>query len=101
MLGQTHLMMAAVLKGSDAYLQEDIVLIKANNPQFVDLIRLPQNRNAVRDAIASVTGKTYRLGPYKEPVAADKADPLQSFLQGLQGKVEVHDLDSDPAGGNG
>ena len=92
-LGQNQRMMASVLKGSDAYLKEDIVLIKADNPQFVDLIRIPKNRDAVRDAIKAVTGKTYRLGPYKQESAAPKTDPMQAFLQGLQGKVPLHNLD--------
>ncbi len=92
-LAQKHRMMASVLMGSEAFLQDDIVLIKANNPQFLDLIRMPQNRNAVRDAIVTVTGKTYRLGPYKEQANTPQQDPLQAFLQGLQGKVAVEDLD--------
>ncbi len=86
------IMMAAVLMGSDAYLKDDIVLIKANNPQFIDLIRQPHNRTSVRDAIEAVTGKAYRLGPYKEEAFA-KEDPLQAFVQGLRGKLTVNDLD--------
>ena len=88
-----HLMMASVLKGSDAYLNGDIVLIRADNPQFVDLIRQPKNRDAVRDAIKNVTGKTYRLGPYKAEAVPQTTDPMQAFLQGLQGKVTMRNLD--------
>ncbi len=98
-LGETHRMMAAALRGSDAYLQGDIVLIKAGNPQFVDLIRQPNNRDAVRDAIKTVTGQTYRLGPYKPKTAAEQTDPLQAFVQGLQGKVVMRDLDQPNQGG--
>ncbi|MBR4868122.1 MAG: DNA polymerase III subunit gamma/tau [Clostridia bacterium] len=92
-LGVENRMMASVLKGSDAYLKGDIVLIKADNPQFIDLIRIPKNRDAVRDAIQTVTGKVYRLGPYKKEETAPKGDPMQAFLQGLQGKVTMHNLD--------
>ncbi len=92
-LDSTHRMMASALRGSDAYLQDGIVLIKANNPQFVDLIRLAPNREAVRKAIQAITGESYRLGPYKPTSATEQTDPLQAFVQGLQGKVTVHNLD--------
>lgn len=98
-LAAKNRLMASVLKGSDAYLKDDIVLIRSEHPQFADLLRQPQNRTAVRDAIEAVTGKTHRLGPYKtEQKAAE--DPLQAFVRKLQGKVEIHDLDapgSEPA----
>lgn len=96
-LASKNRMMGSVLKGSDAFLKEDIVLIRSVNPQFVDLIRMPQNRAAVRDAIAAVTGRTYRLGPYKEEADAFQEDPLQAFVKGLRGQVTVNDLDEGPS----
>ncbi|MBR3844026.1 MAG: DNA polymerase III subunit gamma/tau [Clostridia bacterium] len=91
-LAPVNRMMAATLKGSDAFLENGIVLIRSKNAQFVDLIRQANNRADVRDAIAKVTGQTYRLGPYKEPVS-EKTDPLQAFVANMQGKIEINNMD--------
>ncbi len=92
-LAPKNMMMAATLKGSDAFLDENgIVLIRSKNVQFLDLIRQDKNRKDVRAAIQQVTGQAYRLGPYKEKVE-ESTDPLQAFVAGMQGKVEINNID--------
>ena len=92
-LAPKNMMMAATLKGSDAYLDENgIVLIRSKNLQFLDLIRQDKNRKDVRAAIQQVTGQAYRLGPYKEKVE-ESTDPLQAFVANMQGKVEMNNID--------
>lgn len=99
-LAPKNMMMAATLKGSDAFLDDNgIVLIRSKNLQFLDLIRQEKNRKDVRAAIAQVTGQNYRLGPYKEKTV-ETADPLQAFVANMQGKVQVSNLDEQPKGGS-
>ncbi len=92
-LAPKNMMMAATLKGSDAYLDSNgIVLIRSKNVQFLDLIRQQKNREDVRAAITQVTGQAYRLGPYKEKVE-QSTDPLQAFVANMQGKIEINNMD--------
>ena len=92
-LAPKNMMMAATLKGSDAFLdQNGIVLIRSKNVQFLDLIRQDKNRKDVRAAIQQVTGQSYRLGPYKEKVE-ESTDPLQAFVANMQGKIEMNNMD--------
>ena len=91
-LCKTNALMGSTLKGSDAFFDNGIVLIRSKNVQFLDLIRQEKNRKDVRAAITQVTGQSYRLGPYKEKVE-ESVDPLQAFLANMQGKVQVNNLD--------
>jgi hypothetical protein len=77
-------------------LKEDIILIRSQHPQFVDLLRQQQNRKVIKEAITAVTGQSYRLGPYTEETAAPKEDPLLAFVKNLQGKEGVTNLDAVP-----
>jgi DNA polymerase-3 subunit gamma/tau len=95
-VAKKSMMMASVLKKSDAYLKEDIILIRSQHPQFVDLLRQQQNRKVIKEAITAVTGQSYRLGPYTEETAAPKEDPLLAFVKNLQGKEGVTNLDAVP-----
>ncbi len=91
-LCKENIMLGSTLKGSDAYLDNGIVLIRSKNVQFVDLIRKKENRDLVRNVIAKVTGQSYRLGPYKEK-ETQSVDPLQAFVANMQGKVDLNNMD--------
>ena len=77
-------LMASVLKGSTAYLRGDVLLIDSRNAQFLDLIREgTKNRRDIREAAMTVTGRQYRLGPYKKDEPAAQADPFAAFVSRL------------------
>ena len=77
-------LMASVLKGSTAYLRGDVLLIDSRNAQFLDLIREgTKNRRDIREAAMAVTGRQYRLGPYKKDEPAAQADPFAAFVSRL------------------
>ena len=79
--------MGAVLRGSAAYLDvaKDTLLIDSVNDQFISLMRNdPIYRTQIRNAVQSVVGKTYRLGPYKQPQTVTAEDPLQSIINKLK-----------------
>lgn len=78
---------AMAFKGSDAYISGDFVLIDSKNEMAFELLRKSSQRDKIRDAIKSVTGRAYKLGPYsaENNVNAEKgqqvADPLNDLAE--------------------
>lgn len=75
----------AALNQSTAYLSGDYLLIDA--PQFAfNLLKLPAQRDKMRDVIQQKTGRTYKLGPYKaqKDETPDEADPLERLAEQAQ-----------------
>lgn len=78
---------AMAFKGSDAYISGDFVLIDSKNEMAFELLRKSSQRDKIRDAIKSVTGRAYKLGPYSAGNNAnvDKsrqvADPLNDLAE--------------------
>ena len=68
---------AAAFNGSSAYVNGDYVLIDAPNEMAFRLLRKPEQRDNMRNAIQRVTGmKACKLGPYKRPAKQGEEDPL-------------------------
>ena len=89
-------MLYAVMNNSKAYIGTNIVLIDAPNSQFKPMINGNQRfYDAIREAILSVTGKKYRIGPYKGQAVEDgeeekfKTDPLDVFAQKNKDFIET------------
>lgn len=78
---------AMAFKGSDAYISGDFVLIDSKNEMAFELLRKSSQRDQIRNAIKSVTGRAYKLGPYSadDNVNAEKirqsADPLNDLAE--------------------
>lgn len=72
---------ASAFTGSSAFVSGDYVLIDAKDMAF-ELLRRSSQRDKMRDAIKQVTGRVYKLGPYKKKEEQEKSDPL-SELAGL------------------
>ncbi len=71
--------LAAYMHGSRAFIDGKYCLIDAPNSMAFEMLRnIPAQKDKMRDAIRSVTGKTYKLGPYKgsAPQKKPEADPL-------------------------
>lgn len=87
-LGKINRLMASTLKGSEAYEKDgDLILIKAGNPMFLELIRDGRkNKSDIKQAIAEVTGRQYRLGPLKPAQEEQKADPMKAFLSDMRSR---------------
>ncbi len=76
---------SAAFVGSTAYESGSYLLIEAANDMAFDLLRHSSRRQEIRNVILDVTGKVYKLGPYKRPgQEQEKADPMQQFRQTLQ-----------------
>ena len=66
---------AMAFSGSTAYISGDYILIDA--PEIaIDLLKRPEQRLRIREAISRVTGRSYRLGPYRKPMKREE-DPLE------------------------
>ncbi len=74
---------AAAFSGSTAYINGGFVLIDAPNDMAFELLRKSAGRDKMRVAIKEVTGKTYRLGPYKSSMIKKDAeeDPLSELIK--------------------
>ncbi len=79
---------AASFTGSTAYVSGEYVLIDAPSPTAFELLRRPAQRDKMRDAIKQVTGRTYKLGPYKksqpEQQENQERDPLKALAESAQ-----------------
>lgn len=80
---------AASFTGSTAYVSGDFVLIDAPSPTAFELLRRPTQRDKMRDAIKQVTGRTYKLGPYKKASSdnenqQEQSDPLKALAEQAQ-----------------
>ncbi|MGW8114448.1 DNA polymerase III subunit gamma/tau [Caproicibacterium sp. NSD3] len=78
---------AAAFNGSTAYLSGGYVLIDAKNEMAFKLLRESSQRDHMREAIQNITGKVYRLGPYRLSGDAEKTkseDPLIALAQKAQ-----------------
>ena len=68
---------AMAFAGSAAYVNGDYMLIEAPELAF-ELLKRPEQRDRMREAIRQVTGRVYKLGPYRLPQeqAETALDPL-------------------------
>ena len=72
------------LRGSRAYVKDEFLLIDSESDQFISLMRKdPIYRTQIRNAVQSVVGRTYKLGPYKKKAVA-VGDPLQDIINKLK-----------------
>ncbi len=85
-LNKTAPLMAATLSGSKAYVKDDLLLIDSENDQFFSLMRNenPIYRKQIKDAVQSVVGRSFRLGPYKKKQETVSTDPLENIMQKLK-----------------
>lgn len=84
---------SAAFVGSAAYESGGYLLIDANNSMAFDLLRHSSRRQEIRDVIQDVTGKVYKLGPYRPPTKEKETlDPMQKLKNALSGSgIEVEE----------
>lgn len=80
---------AAAFNGSTAYTNGDYILIDAPKEVAFELLRKSSQRDKMRVAIKEVTGKLYKLGPYKKK-SKESVDPLDEIAKmAMKAGVEV------------
>ncbi len=85
---------AMAFDGSAAYTNGEYLLIEAPEIAF-ELLKKPEQRQRMREAVFQVTGRAYKLGPYRPPASKGSAppDPLDDLLRrageaGIPAQVE-------------
>ena len=84
---ETSPMIYAFLNDSAAYEKNGVLFIDAPNQSFRKLINESKShREAIKAAALQVTGKSYKLGPYRRPAAPqEKApDPLRQAVDRMK-----------------
>jgi DNA polymerase-3 subunit gamma/tau len=73
---------AAAFRGTKAYVSGGYVLIDSGNEMAFSLLRESSQRDSMRRAIQQVTGKVYKLGPYRPADKQEQArDPLKLMAE--------------------
>lgn len=76
---------AASFEGTAAYTSGEFLLIDSKSDIPFKLLRQSAQRDKMRVAVKEVTGRVYKLGPYKRPQEeANKEDPLQSLAEKIK-----------------
>lgn len=85
-LKSTSRSIAAAFSGSTAFENGSYLLIDSKNTMAFDLLKQGDMRKKVRDILLQITGKPYRLGPYKTETEQEEkqADPLYAFKEKLK-----------------
>lgn len=76
---------AASFEGTQAYVSGEFLLIDARSDIPFKLLRQSAQRDKMRVAVREVTGRVYKLGPYRRPQEeAKKEDPLLSLAEKIK-----------------
>ena len=76
---------AASFEGPQAYVSGEFLLIDSKSDIPFKLLRQSAQRDKMRVAVKEVTGRVYKLGPYRRPQEeAKKEDPLQSLAEKIK-----------------
>ena len=81
----------AALSGSRAYISDDYLLVDCND-FGAEMLRQARVKNNLRAIITEVTGKQYRLGPYRPSVSG--ATPENSAGQALIDRLKSSGIES-------
>ncbi len=83
---------ATAFSNTCAYISGDYVLIDAEADSMAfELLRKSSQREQMREAIRQVTGRVYKLGPYRRIEKVHHNDPLQQLAQqALQAGIDVN-----------
>ena len=71
---------AKAFEGSTAYVSGDYMLIAAPEIAF-SLLKQPKQRELLREAIRRVTGRAFKLGPYKRGERQKEQDGLEELME--------------------
>ncbi len=81
----------AALSGSRAYVSDDYLLVDCND-FGAEMLRQPRVKNNLRSIIAEVSGKQYRLGPYRPSIGG--MTPENSAGNALIERLKLNGIES-------
>ena len=79
-------LLGGILNGSVAYIEGEFLLIDSKNPQFAELMNSGNGiyRDKLRRSVETVTGRTFKLGPYRKKTETPVANSLQTLRNRLK-----------------
>ena len=76
---------SAAFEDTNAYVSGDYLLIETNHEIAFELLKKSSQREEIRKAVQEVTGRVYKLGPYKLPEKkVSRDDTLNDFINKLR-----------------
>ncbi len=76
---------SAAFEDTNAYVSGDYLLIETNHEIAFELLKKSSQREEIRKAVQEVTGRVYKLGPYKLPEKKKtRDDTLNDFINSLR-----------------
>lgn len=77
---------SAAFEGTKAYISGNYLLIQSDTDIPFKLLKQSAQRDKIRVAIQELTGKVYKLGPYKKPeeTSGGASDPLDQLISNLK-----------------
>ena len=76
---------SAAFEDTNAYVSGDYLLIETNHEIAFSLLKKSSQREEIRKAVQEVTGRVYKLGPYKLPEKQESQDDvLNNFINKLR-----------------
>ena len=76
---------SAAFEDTNAYVSGDYLLIETNHEIAFELLKKSSQREEIRKAVQEVTGRVYKLGPYKQPEKKiSRDDVLNNFINDLK-----------------
>ena len=76
---------SAAFEDTNAYVSGDYLLIETNHEIAFELLKKSSQREEIRKAVQEVTGRVYKLGPYKLPEKKKtRDDTLNDFINNLR-----------------
>lgn len=86
-LSKSAPLLSGILANSRAYIEGELCLIESANSQFAELMNAANGlyKEKLRKAVETITGHSYRLGPYrKKQVVTNTDDPLDLLRNKLK-----------------
>ena len=76
---------SAAFENTNAYESGDYLLIETKHEIAFELLKKSAQREEIRKAVQEVTGKVFKLGPYKRPEKkVSRDDVLDDFISKLK-----------------
>ncbi len=80
-----------VLSGAKGYVRGEYFLIESNNPSVREFLKTPTYAKAIKQALLEITGKSYKLGIFKnKSEAAQKRDLLEDLINQAQNNIKIN-----------
>lgn len=88
---RTDIALFGVLNGANGYTRGEFFLIDSQNPTVREFIKIPTHSKAIKQALAEVTGKQFKLGLFKKKSNdAPKKDLLEDLISQAQGNIKIN-----------